>query len=93
MDGLGTAVRGAEHSRAEQSKAERLGFGWLAGWAGSLAEDGAGAGAGAGSCCWWYTVLRLRHTQACRHAGVQGELREEDRRCVWVMIGRYLFTV
>lgn len=32
------------------------------------------------------------------HAGVQacgraGELREEDRRCVWVMIGRYLFTV
>ena len=27
--------------------------------------------------------------QACRHAG---ELREEDRRCVWV-IGRYLFTV
>lgn len=64
---------GRERSRAQQSRAEQsreAWLGWLAGWAGSLAEDGAGAGAG--SCCWWYTVLRLRHTQACRHAGVAG---------------------
>lgn len=86
MNGLGTAVRGAEQ---QQSTAERLG---LAGWLGRFASR---------RWCWcwcWFLLLVVHSIEVETHAGVQacghaGELREEDRRCVWVMIGRYLFTV